>query len=275
MRPITLRESDLRGLHAPQIRPIDPSGNLLAESVTEGQTQTEADTVLRDAAEALLAELQPRFNFIQGDVAMLVMDVPPEIPPQYAPVLVAEAPKTPAPVSLERTIGVCHLIDNRPELVLGAVNAFTPVRAVNYYFKTIENNYLGLKGTTTLLEGPKHGELEDLGSVVKDRGEIFDSGARNYAYRAKGDYIGPDQATFLVEIGGYKVKAVYHFKVMQSVPHGGEQGNPYTEKEYCPNGRVWKISLNPDDPNAPIYTFEHPYQLTSPYAGLSKRRAAP
>ncbi len=200
---------------------------------------------------------------------MFVMDVPPDVPQQYAPVLVAEAPKTPAPASRERTIGVCQLVASDPVYERMAVNTFTPVRAVNYYFNRLEGNYLGLKGTTTLLEGPKHGELEDLGTFVREDDRRIDSGARNYAYRAKGDYEGLDQATFLVEIGGYKIKAVYHFKVMQSVPHGGEQGDPYTEKEYCPNGRVWKISLNPDDPNAPIYTFEHPYQLTSPYAGLS------
>jgi hypothetical protein len=191
---------------------------------------------------------------------MLVMDVPPEVPPQYAPVLVAEVPKTPAPASLERTIGVCHAIDNKPDAQLAAVNTFTPVLSATYYFERLESNYLGEKGATTLLEGPKHGELEDLGTFVREDDRRIDSGARNYAYRAKGDYIGPDQATFLVEIGGYKVKVIYHFAVMPGVSGSFD---PRKDKEHCPNGYIWKISLNPDDPNAPIYTFEHPSQLTS------------
>jgi len=61
----------------------------------------------------------------------------------------------------------------------------------------------------------------------------------------------------------------YFIKVMLGVGGGTEAGDAYDDKKNCPNGRVWKISLNPDDPNAPIYTFEHPSELTSPYVGLA------
>lgn len=186
---------------------------------------------------------------------MFVMDVPPDVPQQYAPVLVAEAPKTPAPASRERTIGVCKMLDGRIDATTEklAVNAFSPSMAAGFYFRQIEKIPVGSEGKTTLLQGPAHGELK-----------VTPSG--NYRFfPASSDYFGPDQATFLVEIGEYKVKLVYHFRVMPGV--GG--GDYSLEKDYCPNGGVWRISLNPDDPNAPIYTFEYPSQLTSPYAGLA------
>src|SRR2546422_4473385 len=153
---------------------------------------------------------------------MFVMDMPPDMPPQYAPVVIAQASQAQDPAKTDRTIGVCHLIDARPELRLGAVNTFSPLRAANYYLKTVERQFVGIEGKVTLLQEPMHGELEG-----DDKG--------NYLYLAKPEYLGPDRATFLVEIGGLKVKAVYYFKVMSGVPGGTEGYDPYRDKNLCPN----------------------------------------
>lgn len=195
---------------------------------------------------------------------MFVMDVPPDVPPLYAPLVIAEASQA-KQQSSERTIGVCHLIDNRPEARFTAVNAQSPVLSVWSYFKRQEKilideaDYRAAK--MTLLQAPEHGTL-----VMGNEGAVYYP--NDYPVDSK--YVGPDRATMLVEIGKYKVKVVYHFNVMRGVPPGGEQGDPYEEKRYCPQGPMWRISLNPDDPNAPIYIFEHPSQLTSALAGVTQ-----
>lgn len=169
---------------------------------------------------------------------MLVLDVPPDVPPQYAPTLVAQASLVQAPLDLERTVGVCHFIDARPEAVTLAVNTFTPLRSASYYLRTVERKGVGREGSTTLLKGPAHGELEN-------------DAEGNYLFVAKPGYYGPDKASFLVEIGSYKVTVVYQFKIVPGVSGGAYWDNP----EYCPKGRVWKISLDPDDPSAHVNTF--------------------
>ncbi len=179
---------------------------------------------------------------------MMVMDVPPDVPAHYAPVLVTEVSQAKKPATSERTIGVCQVFGGGPEYHLTAANVLSPALSVFSYFQASEKVTVGMEGTTTLLQGPAHGTMEDLGTKIKRHGEIIDSGIRNYAYRGDGSYSGPDQATFLVEIGSYKVKVIYQFRVLPRV--GG--GDYTSDKEYCPNGYVWKISLNP---NAPIYTF--------------------
>jgi len=193
----------------------------------------------------------------------MVMDVPPDVPPQYAPVVIAEAKQAAQP-STERTIGVCKLIENRPEARFTAVNTMSPVLGVYGYLTDYEKAVIDVAtykaAKITLLQAPKHGTL-----VTDNEGAVYYPDD----YPVDSNYVGPDRATLLVEIGKYKVKVIYHFNVMPNVPGSGEQGRPTDDKRFCPNGRVWKISLNPDDPNAPIYTFEHPSELTSPYAGLS------
>jgi len=102
---------------------------------------------------------------------MFVMDVPPDVPQQYAPVLVAEASKTPAPASLERTIGVCHLASSLPDDRLSAVNSMSPRLEASAYLQRVEGVKFDWRSTTwkmTLLDPPKHGTLavEEGGSVL-------------------------------------------------------------------------------------------------------------
>ncbi len=79
---------------------------------------------------------------------MFVMDLPPDVPPQYAPVVIAKAslPQK-ADKQVDRTIGVCQLIENPTPMVYGdtpsAVNAMSPVRAVNIYFDWFEKQEIG------------------------------------------------------------------------------------------------------------------------------------
>lgn len=154
----------------------------------------------------------------------------------FEPYLNYNAPPL-SPALFERTIGRCHLASSRPDDRLSAVNSLSPVGMVWGYFR--EKEQLILKedkyhaAKMTLLESPKHGELE-LHQPTQSAG--YFSNVPNFE--------GTDQATVLVEIGGYKVKVKYFIKVMLGVGGGSDQGTPYDDKRNCPNGEMWKISLS-------------------------------
>jgi hypothetical protein len=241
--------------------------NLLADEAVLSQTQTAADADLLAAAQALLEQMQPTLNFEQGDVTMFVMDMPPDVPPQYAPVVIAQASQAKDPAKTERTIGVCALVENPIEVFdelsglkgqYSAVNNIAPEAVVSNYLMGFDRKrFASVPTTVTVLKGPAHGTLE----LRKDEGRF---------YIPEPNYFGPDRATFLVERAGMKIKVEYFIKVMETVPGGTEGYDPYWDEELCPNGSRWEISLNDSDPNAPIYTFEHPYPFTSALAGYTR-----
>ncbi len=145
----------------------------------------------------------------------------PAVPPQYAQVMIVQASQAQRSADkLDRTIGVCSLVEN-------------PIR-----MEEIPD-----PGLVTVLRNPRHGTLKPLGSDPKDR---------SYVYLPKPDYFGPDRATFLVEIGGKKIRMEYFFRVV-----AGVADSFYENKEFCPNGERWKISLNPDDLNGGLISFQH------------------
>ena len=196
---------------------------------------------------------------------MFMMDVPPDVPPQYAPVVIAQRSQTKESVKTDRTFGVCALVQNPIQVFdelsglkgqYSAVNSIGPEAVVANYLWGFENQQIDVNSIkVTILKNPVHGALE----LRKDAGRF---------YVAEPNYYGPDRATFLVETGGRKLKVEFFIKVMETVPGGKDKYDPYWDEELCPNGPSWEISLNPDDPNAPVYTFEHPYQLTSALAGV-------
>lgn len=187
---------------------------------------------------------------------MFVMDILPDVPTQTAPVVIAMAAHDKkSTTKTDHTIGICHLIENPPGSP-SAVNSMSTVLAVWGYLErqaqlppeqlTVEM-YKAAK--LSLLQGPKHGTLE--------------MGTSGALYHPTSGYFGSDRATVLVEIGDRKVKVLYFFNVMSYVPPGMEGYNPHKDKKLCPQGkgRVWKISLNPDDPSGGFFTFEQNYSI--------------
>ena len=184
---------------------------------------------------------------------MLFMDVPPDVPAHYAPVVIAQASQAQDSAKTDLTIGVCHLVnvireDARPDQWKSPVYGISPLSSANIYLHLVEKRDQVLEGKVTLLQGPEHG-------TVKEEWN------QNYRYLPNPDYLGSDRATFLVEIGGLKVKAVYHFKVIEGRPDGG-----YEDKENCPNGEHWKISTT-SDANGNLIVTSAEYQ--SPNTGIS------
>mgnify|MGYP003386015852 CR=1 FL=1 len=196
-----------------------------------------------------LIESDPIYSY-KGDLTMLFMDMP-EVPPQYTPIIVAQASQT-KQQNTDRTIGVCHPIENRLESRLSAVNSVSPVGAAYDYLKDIERRKIDdaayLSAKMTLLQAPKHGNL------------MLWEGRQTGSYLSTDyNYEGPDRATVLVEIGSYKVKVLYHFVLMQSVPGSGDEGTATDDKSICPNGYMWKISTT-TDPNGNLIVNSVEYQ---------------
>jgi len=63
-----------------------------------------------------------------------------------------------------------------------------------------------------------------------------------------------------VEIGGYKVKVMYFLTLHRAAV----SVLPSEDRKNCPKGELWKISLNPNDPNHGLITFLHLTQNHKP-----------
>ncbi len=239
-------------LRTPQRQVILPTHNLLADAATSDQAPpTDSQPTLLGAAQILLNQLQPHLELNPDEeVTMFVADLPPDVPAQYAPIIVAQVkPAQSGATNINRTVGVCQLVENQEGSRLSAVNGFEPIRALNIYFSWVEHREVGLQGTVTLLQTPTHGTVEG------------DSNGAYLYIPSDLAYQGPDKATFLVEIGGIKAKVVYYFQVLPGVGGGTEGSDPYDDKKLCPKGEYWKISLSDTDAVSSLAGFISP---TSP-----------
>ncbi len=157
----------------------------------------------------------------------------PNVPPQYTPVIIAQAsPAQKTPAKMESTIGICKTLSNPPAGTPTVGNTLTPARDIARYFYDSEKRTVTGPSTVTVLEQPKHGKLNDVGTVAFDemKHAVRDTGVTSYNYIPESGYLGGDQATLLVNIGDYKVKAEYVFQVSAN----------FNEK-LCPTS-YWKIS---------------------------------
>lgn len=165
---------------------------------------------------------------------MFILDAP-HVPPQYAPVMIAQAgsAQQQGEKNLDATIGVCMPIPSPVVMPESAEYQISPESAAATYFDRTEHielyQYLR-SATVTVVQQPKHGKL------------IGDSGSRYYP--AAG-YTGNDSITYLVELGGKRIKMVYFLQV---VGQGAGNQNYYqgagSNHDVCPKSQLfpWKIS---------------------------------
>ncbi len=164
----------------------------------------------------------------------------PDVPPEYAQVMIVQASQAQQSAGkTDLTIGVCKLVGN--PMRFSAINGVGAVGAALGYFHNIGELLDVGSGAATVLSHPRNGTL-------KPRADS----PGGYLYLPKPDYFGSDRATFLVEMGGKKIRVEYFFKVLDGVADGD-----YQDKEFCPRGIFWKISLNPDDSNGGLISFQH------------------
>ncbi|MFA6445416.1 MAG: hypothetical protein WCV99_24015, partial [Sterolibacterium sp.] len=232
-------------IRPPQDVPITTTRNLMTDNANWRQTEAPENDVMRVAAQEMLDQAQPYFNFSQGDLIMFVPDMP-DVPPQFAPVMIAQASQAKqGSAKIDRTVGVCQAFSNPfgssiADALTSAEYSLSPVGDVKNYFRIVEKRTVKGSSSVTVLESPQHGKLEDMGTLVwdADTGVKTDTGERNYRYIPEPGYLGQDSAILQVAIGGFKVKMVYSFKVATAVDYKNE-------KELCPKP-YWKISSTLD-----------------------------
>ena len=168
--------------------------------------------------------------------------------PQFAPEKIAQASQAQqVAANMDRTIAICHLMENPPTPPGTAVNSLSPIVALKTYFRVQERLVLEGASKATVLQNPAHGTLIDEGTLIRDgfNGPLRETGERSYSYQPAPGYLGQDSATLLVEMGGYKIKVIYSFHVLR-----GPIGDDTLDYErLCPNEvhRVSATSINVDD----------------------------
>ena len=181
-----------------------------------------------------------------------MVDVP-DVSPLYAPVVIAQVSQAQEDdVKADRTVGVCNPIGKWPDTPLTQDNDLDPIRMVGEYFEQYGTppKVTGVSPwKVSVSQGPRHGRLEVHGP---QHGGPEPGPLPTYVYHPTPNYFGPDRATLLVEIGGYKVKVMYFLTVLRTV-----SVLPSEDRKNCPKGALWKISLNPNGPNHGLITFLH------------------
>jgi hypothetical protein len=161
----------------------------------------------------------------------------PALPP-HAQVMVVQAPQAQRSLGrMDRIIGVCGLVGN--PMHDSALNSVAPTAAALIYFHNIGELLDVGSGVATVLSKPQHGTLKPNPDAPG-----------GYLYLPGTHYFGPDRATFVVEIGNKRVRVEYFFKVLE----GGVADGDYQDKELCPMGTLWKVSLHATDPIGARYT---------------------
>ena len=165
---------------------------------------------------------------------MFFLDMP-NVPPQNAPIVIAQSTQA-TQHKIVLTIGVCSPIENKPESKTSAINDVAPIGSAYSYLKNSEHKKIDASAfenaKVSILRTPAHGVLSQYDGV-----HSFSYISTDYQYN------GTDQATLLVEMGSYKIKVIYYFNLMQNVPGSSNQGTVFDNKSFCPNGRIWKVSL--------------------------------
>ena len=180
----------------------------------------------------LLEQAQSELEFEEGEFAMFVIDVP-DLPQQYAPVIVAQTSQGRHATEIPRMTGVCQVVQNRTGTEIGGQNVLSPAAsAVNYFwdFEKQDMKEREAAAKVTLVQLPKHGRLVEDGKGV-------------YVYRPDPGYYGKDKAIAQVEIGGYQVKVVYFLQAVEA-----DFGQDWIDMYCGPKGYQWKISL----PTTPV-----------------------
>jgi hypothetical protein len=191
-------------------------------------------------------------NDKQGEMTMFIPDVP-DAPPQNVPVLIAQANQGQRGDSTTRTLGVCRVVPNGPQLVTPTMEyVLLPQFDAQDYLDLYEHRTVTGTPTVTILQQPQHGNMR---LITEADGNAFASGRFDptnpgYVYLPEKGYLGRDSATVLAEIGGIKVKVVYFFQTTD----GGTVPESLADRLCGKKGSTWKISANLDHAGVSLIT---------------------
>ena len=252
-------------LNKPNLQPIVNSGSHFMAGATSDTSQN---------TESLLTQLQTAFDIQEGEVDMLIMNMP-NMPPQQAPVIMMVKATQPSTKELYGTVGDCVVVDNTKRASIDKAensNRYLAVRGTawnifhmkdpNYSspgydsgFRVGNINYSDINtdnALVTILQQPKHGTLS------KDL-------SRDISYYPDAGYSGKDKAIFLVNMEGYNIKVVYYFDV---VDFNKAQGTIKLWEMDCPGASPWMITSTAN-------LTDVAYSLSLPAAFLGSGFASP
>jgi hypothetical protein len=156
---------------------------------------------------------------------MFAFDVPLDVTPHHAPIVIAQAS------GVDRTIGACAPIENSDAARGTAAQILDPGLVARAYMRRIERREIAAGGKITVQKGPAHGVLKDLGQG-------------GWLYSPAEGYFGADRATVLVETSGLRISIIFYFNVVPIVREPAEDGyEMYKDKKMCPQGKgeFWRI----------------------------------
>jgi hypothetical protein len=122
---------------------------------------------------------------LDEDLTMFAFDVPLDVTPHHAPIVIAQAS------GVDRTIGACAPIENSDAARGTAAQILDPGLVARAYMRRIERREIAAGGKITVQKGPTHGVLKDLGQG-------------GWLYSPAEAYFGADRATVLVETSGLR-----------------------------------------------------------------------
>lgn len=224
------------------IRP--PQRVALPENLTASHEVTPPSpaptTPVLTISDAVVTELSQDFNFTEK-MTMFIPDMP-NVPDQYLHVVMAAA------TSKEITIGVCMPFSQVPNMKIDEeLSLSVPASVIDYlwsydeHFKSMPEEHrrraltpLEFSAKVEVLQSPKHGALTS---------ELYPGFVSPiYFYHAEPNYMGKDQAIFLVEMDKYKIKVIYNL-----YPVGGAPDSDEVIAKVCgKRGMIYKISSTSD-----------------------------
>jgi hypothetical protein len=172
--------------------------------------------------QALVTEAVKTLGFNEGEITMLISDIPNAPPSAPMIVLVAQANTGQQMAAQnEHVLGVCDVVN-----VMGSAQVrLFPETNANAYFHTHDATIDPATAIITVLQQPKHGSLEP-----NSRGDWGDA-----KYIPNDGYLGNDSFVMQVKGNGYTVKLKYFIAVTND---WGVRANP---NPVC-KGQIWKIS---------------------------------
>jgi hypothetical protein len=205
---------------------------LAMQEISASENRFYADSL---RADVLMQDLE-----VQGEVTMLIPDMP-NLPPQDVPVMIAQANQAQSGnTTTVRTFGICS---PAPSNHYSLENVIEPMGSAQDYFAAYEHRTVAGPATINILQQPTHGVLRLV--TEADRGTLFDSSAGPvdpadalYAYLPDAGYVGKDSGTVLVDFGnGLKVNVKYYFQAINGV-----LGNTGLQDACKKTGVYWKIN---------------------------------
>lgn len=138
--------------------------------------------------------------------------------------------------------GGCAVMQGTSASTPDDINGFFPAQIVGVHFNNVHGIYLDIsQAKTTLIKSPAHGTLKLLSDVEARAQGIGPEAGPLYIYRPSPGYLGPDDATLLIDIGGKNYKVHTKFYVVEKVNDNNWYG-PNTPATLCAESRPRRVA---------------------------------